>query len=196
MRVAFKDWAVVVDALGRGEQILILRKGGIAEGKGGFRLEHDEFLLFPTLYHQQGEMVIPSAESRYEELARNFPPENILRLEFLARVAEWLELRSLDDAHRLSDQHIWRDVVIEERFEWGKEQKIFAIALRVFRLPEAVQLPMRKEYGGCKSWIELADEIDVSDATAVLNEEQFNKQLNRFRSALPAPSPSRGRGMG
>jgi UDP-N-acetylglucosamine 2-epimerase (non-hydrolysing) len=28
---AFKEWAVVVDALGRGEQTLILRKGGIQE---------------------------------------------------------------------------------------------------------------------------------------------------------------------
>src|SRR5258708_6269605 len=29
--IAFKEWAVVADALGHGEQILILRKGGIRE---------------------------------------------------------------------------------------------------------------------------------------------------------------------
>ena len=34
MRTAFKEWAIVVDALGRGEQIIILRKGGISEGRG------------------------------------------------------------------------------------------------------------------------------------------------------------------
>ena len=32
MRLAFKEWAIIVDALGRGEQILILRKGGLQEG--------------------------------------------------------------------------------------------------------------------------------------------------------------------
>src|SRR5512138_2779668 len=53
MRTAFKEWAIVVDALGRGEQILILRKGGIAEGRGGFRPEHTRFLLFPTAFHEQ-----------------------------------------------------------------------------------------------------------------------------------------------
>ncbi len=30
MRIAFKEWMIVVDALGRGEQIIILRKGGIS----------------------------------------------------------------------------------------------------------------------------------------------------------------------
>jgi hypothetical protein len=30
MRIAFKEWAVVVDALGRGDQIIILRKGAVA----------------------------------------------------------------------------------------------------------------------------------------------------------------------
>jgi hypothetical protein len=33
MRAAFKEWAVIVDTLGRGGQIVILRKGGISEGK-------------------------------------------------------------------------------------------------------------------------------------------------------------------
>jgi hypothetical protein len=74
MRTAFKEWAVVVDALLRGEQILILRKGGLREGRGGFQIEHSEFLLFPTLFHQQRESVIPTAQARYDELAPNFPP--------------------------------------------------------------------------------------------------------------------------
>ncbi len=53
MRAAFKEWAIVVDALGRGEQIIVLRRGGLAESRGGFRLEHSRFLVFPTLFHQQ-----------------------------------------------------------------------------------------------------------------------------------------------
>ena len=33
VQTAFKEWAVIVEALGQGEQIVILRKGGIAEGR-------------------------------------------------------------------------------------------------------------------------------------------------------------------
>ncbi|HKS37709.1 MAG TPA: DUF1802 family protein, partial [Verrucomicrobiae bacterium] len=55
-----------MDALGRGEQIIILRKGGITERRGGFKPEHAEFLLFPTLFHQQRDSVVPDAQVRYD----------------------------------------------------------------------------------------------------------------------------------
>lgn len=184
MRAAFKDWAIVIDALGRGEQIIILRKGGIAEGRGGFKMQHEEFLLFPTRYHQQGDMVTPEAAGRWADIEANFPPEDVLRLELCAKVAEWREVKSLEQAGRLRDQHIWNDQVISERYEWGREQKIFAIALRVYRLPAPIDLPMLPEYGGCKSWIEVDQEIDATETKPVLDEAVFASRLQRFRSAL------------
>src|SRR5882757_8221007 len=53
MSIAFKEWTLICDALGLGQQSIILRKGGIAEGRDGFRFKHDDFLLFPTLFHEQ-----------------------------------------------------------------------------------------------------------------------------------------------
>lgn len=50
--VAFKEWASVCEALASGEQTIILRKGGIAEGPGGFTVEHRAFWLYPTFVHQ------------------------------------------------------------------------------------------------------------------------------------------------
>ena len=47
-QIAFKEWAVVCAALASGQQSLILRKGGIHEGRDGFRVAHREFWLFPT----------------------------------------------------------------------------------------------------------------------------------------------------
>src|SRR5579884_3277142 len=99
MRAAFKEWAVVVDALGRGEQILILRKGGISEGRGGFKLEYPRFLLFPTLFHQQRESVIPSAQARFDRISRLFPSADKLRLEFFAETMFAERLQSLEQAN-------------------------------------------------------------------------------------------------
>ena len=56
---AFKEWEGIVEALGHGAQILILRKGGIAEGRAGFQVKHPKFWLFPTGYHQQWEKTKP-----------------------------------------------------------------------------------------------------------------------------------------
>src|SRR6516165_5497703 len=52
--VAFKEWALVCDALIDGRQSLIPRKGGISEGHGPgvFVPEHSEFWLYPTWVHQ------------------------------------------------------------------------------------------------------------------------------------------------
>jgi hypothetical protein len=51
--VGFKEWANVCEALGRGEQTVLLRKGGIAEGRDGFGFRHSGFFLFPTFFHEQ-----------------------------------------------------------------------------------------------------------------------------------------------
>jgi hypothetical protein len=188
VRVAFKEWAVVVDALLRGEQMIIMRKGGLREGRGGFQVEHPEFLLFPTLFHQQRDAVIPTAQARYDELAPHFPPPETLRIEGFARVVEWRRLLSLDDARRLAGQHIWRDNVVAERFDWGRDKHIHALAVRVFRLDSTLTLPMRPAYGGCKSWVELDEKVSVAEARPVLAEAAFAAKLKQFQNALPALS--------
>jgi hypothetical protein len=190
MRVAFKEWAIVVDALGRGEQIVILRKGGISEGRHGFALDHPQFLLFPTLFHQQRESVLPQAQARFDQIAPHFPDQSRLQIEFFAEVIGWKRIETLVDAERLRGQHIWRDEVIAQRFEWTKSKNIHALAVRVFRLPQVLELPMSPRYGGCKSWIELEEEISTAGAKAVLNQAEFDERLKMFYRALElAPMP-------
>ena len=46
-----KEWGAVVNALAEGDQTVIFRKGGLKDGKGGFKLESRQFGLFPTVYH-------------------------------------------------------------------------------------------------------------------------------------------------
>lgn len=189
MEIAFKEWAVIVDALGRGEQIVIFRKGGISEERDGFQVDHPEFLLFPTLFHQQRESVLPAAQRRFDEISRTFPPSDVLRFEFFARVIDWRNLDSLQDAEQLRGQHCWRDDVIAERFAWGKTRNIFALAARVFRLTVPVDLPNLPEYGGCKSWIELAQTIATSEAAPVLDDAVFAEKLAKFQGALSLKQP-------
>ena len=160
MRIAFKEWAVVVDALGRGEQLLILRKGGIAEGRDGFQVGHERFLLFPTL-----------------------PGPETLRLESFAEVVAARKLGSLAEAERLRGQHIWRDEVVAERFDRGEEQAIHALALRVWRLPRRIELPMLPNYGGCRSWIEVAEDIPTAGSVPVLDDDAFAAKRAAFVAA-------------
>lgn len=177
MRLAFKEWAVIVDALGRGDQILILRKGGIHEGPGGFKLEQREFLLFPTQFHQQRESVLPAAQAGFDPSPA---VEGRVRIEYFASVAQARRLDSLQDLEGLKGQHIWRDEVLAARFEWGRQQTILALAVRVHRLDHSVDLPLLPGYGGCKSWIELEREISTEGIRPVLNDAEFEMKMSRL----------------
>ena len=177
----------MIDALGRGEQIIILRKGGIHEGRDGFQVDQPEFWMFSTLFHQQGESVTAESGARFTSLAAEFPPEDTLRLKYFAIVADWRKLENEEAALQLDGQHILKENVIRDRFSWGRELGIFALAVRVHRLPQPIDIPMLKEYGGCKSWIDLAEELTIEGATPVLDDATFEAKLTQFQSALSKP---------
>ena len=184
---AFKEWTVVVDALEKGDQILILRKGGIREGKAGFQVVAHSFWLFPTQFHQQREAVIEVAQQRYDQIRpAELDATAPISVQSFAQVSETRELHDWDVVSKLKGQHIWREDVIRERFEWGQKQAIFALVVRVFRLPEPLMVPMRPQYGGCLSWIDLEPPLSTDHATPVLDDSAFEHQLKSFHEVVKA----------
>ena len=59
---ALKEWASAIAALGRGDQVILIRKGGIADPK--FGLEAKRFYLFPTNFHEGEDSRPPLSQSR------------------------------------------------------------------------------------------------------------------------------------
>jgi len=190
MRVAFKEWAVVVDALGQGGQILILRKGGISEGQGGFTAGHPRFLLFPTLFHQQRNSVIPAAQARFDVISAGFPPADHVRIEYFCEVATSRNLESLEHARALRGLHIWRDEVVAERFDWSRRKGIHVLAVRVHRLPRILEIPVIESYRGCKSWVELEQNVAIGGSTPVLSPDEFARKLAAVNEALETAGKS------
>jgi len=155
VETAFKEWAVVCRALARGRQRVILRKGGIVEPGGVFRLEHREFLLMPTFLHQSLESVIPAARDLLVDIDADRPPEGTVVLRHKARVTGTVRVTGLDELGRFRGDHIWSDAVVAERFHrWGDGLEVLEV--EVTALPEPVVLPWRESFGGCRSWVDLA----------------------------------------
>jgi hypothetical protein len=166
-RFALKEWASVCDRLGRGEHILLVRKGGILDRSPGFEVIRREFFLFPTRFHEKGEA----------------PPDRV-ELGLYARVHDDVRVPDLEALRRLEGQHAvpWDDV--ERRFHYGKEKGVHVLAVRVFRLERPVDLPDARVYDGCRSWVELAGERAAEPAEPVLDDGAFARKLEAFRSAL------------
>jgi len=140
---AFKEWSLVCAAMGSGKQSLILRKGGIHEGKGGFALAHDSFYLFPTAFHAQGERLIESYKTPPSWQDTRSPEERgEVEVRFFCEVLEKAVIQNWNQVKALAPYHGWTEEIVRERFEWGGETpEIHAALVRVFELKEPWMFP-------------------------------------------------------
>jgi hypothetical protein len=162
MSIGFKEWALVCDALAGGTQSIIIRKGGIAEGRDGFHFKHDAFFLFPTFFHEQlaktklpSETPLPAREA------------GVIAIRSFARV-EWTEfVTDPGKALALAPFHIWKNEVVEERFRYDDVRGVHVAFLRVFRLAQPWTFPDDPKFGGCRSWLELPDAPGIAHSPAL-----------------------------
>lgn len=182
-RFAFKEWAVVCKAIDLGRQSLILRKGGIHEGRDGFRVDHREFWLFPTDFHQQPEVLSAEAGMLLTEVQQHQPAPRSLAIQNYVVVEDVLELRDESLLPRLTGLHAWSLSTLESRFHY-RNPLLFALLIRAYRLPEARILPESSQYAGCRSWVDLSQELPTAHLTAVLEADEHDARMSTIRSAL------------
>jgi len=172
LRHAFKEWAVICEALTQGRQALILRKSGIAEFGGEFRVEHGRFWLFPTYIHQQKAGIIPEAVPLLKQVEVARPAAGVVRLSHFVEVARVYHVRELDEVLNLSGFHHWSSETVRNRFAY-RSPGLFVLPVRVHRAAAPVELPDTPYYAGCKSWVELERELPTDGATPVLGDAAF-----------------------
>lgn len=154
--IAFKEWAAICRALAAGRQDVILRKGGIVEPDGAFRVEHEAFLLLPTFLHQSAESLVPGARDLLVDIEADRPPPGTVVFRHAAHVREARRLTSLAELAQYRDRHVWSDAVVAERFHrWG--DGVHLLVVDVTPLPEPLTLPWHESYGGCRSWATLVE---------------------------------------
>jgi len=166
MSSAFKEWALVCEALGSGQQSLIVRKGGIAEGRDGFGFRDREFVLFPTWFHEQLQRTrLPQTTSVPPE------PTETTEIRFAAEM-EWSGvIEDLEQLRALESLHILLPSVVEERFHYSEKKGVHIAFVRIYRLDPPQVIRLEKKYGGCRSWIELPDFDDCARVSVISNEE-------------------------
>jgi hypothetical protein len=181
--VAFKEWAVICQALATQLQSLILRKGGIAEEGGTFRAEHSEFLLYPTYFHEHRDGVKTEYQDAFDAAERNRPAPGTIAFTHFVRVSNVQYVTELETALALDSLHAWTTDVIRQRFHY-RTPGLFVLTVRVFRLPQQETRIERPEYAGCKTWVTLDSPIATEGATPVLAGDEFAEQSSLLRRVL------------
>jgi hypothetical protein len=164
---ALKEWSSVIAALGRGEQAILIRKGGIADP--AFGLQATRFYLFPTNFHESGGQA-PSP----------------VRITHWCDVVRTWRVHDLDTLMRLEPLVIFDLATLEQRYRFRIDQAIHVIGVRTFELKKPASVAMKDEYGGCRSWISLDEEIDVDGSRAVLSESEVKARFETVDALLAA----------
>lgn len=165
--IALKEWSNVVAALGRGEQILLIRKGGIADPS--FGLDAQRFYLYPTYFHQ-GE-----AEARPNVAVTHW-----------CEVVQWWPVSELDALQRLAPLVALPWETLETRYRFRPDQALYVIAVRTWELARPEQVQYRETYGGCKSWISVDEEIDVDGSRPVLSDGELQAKIDATEALIRA----------
>ena len=185
-RFAFKEWAAVCVALAEGRQSVIFRKGSIHENDGEFTVEHPEFWLFPTKFHQDPADL---SDDDCDLIARSqtlTPPENFVQIQHYAVVNEIIHLKDESCLSFLTGLHVWSEQTLSQRFHY-RQPGLFALLVRVFTLPEPITLPDSPHFAGCRSWVDFPDELATTLLKPVLTEAESARQWQDLRIALTPP---------
>lgn len=182
--LALKEWAVAVDVMGRGEQVLMLRKGGIHRDDKEFRVVHPEFFLYPTFEHQQPDLL---KERYHGDLTGTMEADDIpglVTLEYWCAVTDKFQLSDEKELDLLSPHHIWTDDYARKRLHWRPKQPLTIALLRLYRLQQPQALPVLDEYQGCKSWVELGQDVPLGYAEPVLSDSDYEERTAVIRERL------------
>ena len=183
LRHAFKEWAVVCQALAEGRQAVVLRKGGIAEASGEFQIEHTRFWLYPTYVHQQRDGVTADALPLLERAEAERPPPGVVRLTHFAETTGAYHLHNLAAALLLGGTQCLSAATVKARFEY-KRPGLYVLPVRVYRAATAAELPETTYYAGCRSWVELERDLPTDGAAPVLSDTAYQEVRERLERLL------------
>lgn len=185
-RVALKEWAVLVDAMARGDLIAMIRKGGIREKRAGFDVRHDRFLLYPTFFHEKLNELDARFHPTLESAHASRPPDGTIELRYVANVAAVWQVTELERLRAIDAEHGLTWGAVESRFRYRDDPRVHVVAVRLSRLASTASLPEVRRYTGCVSWVKLDDDVGVSGAVPVIGDVAFAARMRALESSLGA----------
>ncbi|RCJ24311.1 hypothetical protein A6770_28505 [Nostoc minutum NIES-26] len=180
---ALKEWAVAVNALESGQTIMLLRKGGIHERHGRFQVAHEQVLLYPTYEHQQPFLLKAEYANLVCPVTPGWHPETV-RIGGWAKITDIMPISDESTVSALLPFHIWNESFISDRLNWKPRQPLYILLLRTYKLPQVEEIFYRHEYGGCKSWIDLAQPLKLQGSQPVLSDSKYTQLVEEIRKIV------------
>jgi len=181
---ALKEWASVLQAMDRGEQLVLIRKGGLIEPGSGFEVVNDIFVFYPTFEHQAVNYLREDYRGYFEQASRARAPEGSVRFECFGTAVSTHSVNEPALIKRLEAFHIFNEAFVTQRLKWQPDAPMVLVIVRVYRLAQPQMLPVDPSYAGCKSWVELKTSVLLEQAIPVLSDAVFRERLQQLEAIL------------
>lgn len=178
--IALKEWGVVCRALRLGLQSILLRKGGIHEAGGNFRVAHQEFWLLPTFEHQRQDALSDKAKDLWQPTLAESPPPGMLRIGLYAVLDDEYIITDPASLAALAGRHVLSEETVMERFYY-RTPGLFVLPVRVFTLAQPLQIEDKPRYAGCRSWVDLDAPLATEGLTPVFDDAAFQREMRAIR---------------
>lgn len=183
---ALKEWDIAIQALEMGETIMLLRKGGIREQGGKFKVDHDKILLYPTFEHQKPTLLKPEYANLVQPVASGWHPETVKISSFaeITNILSWNNAQDESLINSLIKYHIWNQEFVRDRLQFKLDQTLYILLLRTYKLEKVYNIAYHPSYGGCRSWIDLKETISLENMVPILTQENYDQQVSTIHQIL------------
>ena len=168
-----REWQSVCDATIAGENHLLIRKGGLADGRDGFEVRRNFFGLLPTLFHQAKTAAIDVP-----------PPPSTVSI--VCQLVDAFVVPSTTDLSTLAPFHAYTADQLAARQRYKPERPLHLILIRAFALRRPVDLDPSRVRPVCKSWSEATLARGLGGIDAATPIERSTTALDAARRAIAA----------
>ncbi len=168
-----REWSSVVDAVTSGQNHVLIRKGGIAEGKDGFQVRRTFFGLLPTLFHQ-----VKNANPDADAPA---PPATV---SILAQLVEAWSVPSITSLENISRFHGYAADQLSTRQMYKPDRPLSLMIIRAFRLRAPVQIAEGQIKTVCRSWAEVPLAAGMGGIDPVVDVESSSQAISDLQAAI------------
>lgn len=181
-----KEWSAVIDALGNGQQIVLIRK---REPK------QKDLLLFPTFNYYQKNLKTPEVfdsyfQDQYRAQARRsaeacmkYAHEDLLAdVGFYAHVEEVIAVSDKRAFDAMKDSFIWTPDHVKEYAASAASGTLYVWILRVYKLPHVARAS--RTGGGIPDLYKHYEEVDLAGSKPVISDDEFERKKSKLLSIL------------
>ncbi len=186
-QLALKEWNVVCEAIRRGQQIVLARKGGISEPEGEFELPKDRFWLYPTHFHEAGAKLNSLGQQLLKEHPEFTQPATSPEVT-MSLVCEVTDAVYVEDEAKLAAsmfEQILNHEALRMRFHY-RSPGIHLLVVRAYEVSTKVTVMPTEAMAGCKSWVELDAPLEMGHYEPIVDEQSFAVRKNLLLSSLRA----------